>query len=93
MTRPDAGWRPRVVALDIDGTIFGAPHGSGVVDETVAPAVLHAIDGAVAGGAHVVLTTGRSTFGMTPVLDLLGLPRPPADEALAVASNGSVPFG
>jgi Cof subfamily protein (haloacid dehalogenase superfamily) len=93
VTRPGAGWRPRVVALDIDGTIFGAPHGSGVVDETITPAVHGAIDAVVAAGAHVVLTTGRSTFGMTPVLDLLGLPRRSGEEALAVASNGSVTFG
>jgi Cof subfamily protein (haloacid dehalogenase superfamily) len=92
VTAPGDGWRPRVVALDIDGTLFGAPHGSGVVDETVAPAVRRALDDVVSAGVHVVLTTGRSTFGMTPVLDLLGLPRPPAEQALAVASNGSVTF-
>ena len=89
---PPRGWRPQVVALDIDGTIFGAPHGSGVVDETVAPAVRRALDDVVAAGAHVVLATGRSTFGTTPVLDLLELPRHPGDRALAVASNGSVTF-
>ncbi len=85
-------WRPQVVALDIDGTLFGAPHGSGVVDETIAPAVRRAIDHVAAAGVHVVLATGRSTFGITGVLDLLGLPRDPAGEALAVASNGSVTF-
>ena len=89
---PPRGWRPQVVALDIDGTIFGAPHGSGVVDETVAPAVRRALDDVVAAGADVVLATGRSTFGTTPVLDLLELPRDPGDRALAVASNGSVTF-
>jgi HAD superfamily hydrolase (TIGR01484 family) len=40
-----------------------------------------------------VLATGRSTFGMTGVLDLLGLPPRPGEQALAVASNGSVTFG
>src|SRR5687767_1912399 len=92
MTGPASGWRPRVVALDIDGTLFGAPHGSGVVDETVAPAVRRAIDGAVTAGAQVVLATGRSTFGITGVLDLLALPRPPVERAFTVASNGSVTF-
>ena len=85
-------WRPQVVALDVDGTLFGAPHGSGVVDETIAPAVRQAIDRAVAAGAHVVLATGRSTFGITRVLDLLELPRDGVEQALAVASNGSVTF-
>jgi len=91
-TRDDR-WRPKVVALDIDGTIFGAPHGSGVVDETISPAVRRAVGGAVAAGAHVVLATGRSTFGITRVLDLLGLPPGREGQALAVASNGSVTFG
>jgi HAD superfamily hydrolase (TIGR01484 family) len=86
------GWQPRVVALDIDGTLFGAAHGSGVVDETIAPEVLAALDAAGAAGAQVVLATGRSTFGITGVLDLLGLPRASAGQAFAVASNGSVTF-
>ncbi len=93
MTRPGTGWRPRVVALDIDGTLFGAPHGSGVVEESIAPAVLAALDRAVEAGAHVVLATGRSTFGTTGVLDLLRLPRRAGEQALGVASNGSVTFG
>ncbi len=93
MTAPGSdGWQPRVVALDIDGTLFGAAHGSGVVDETIAPEVLAALDAAGAAGAQVVLATGRSTFGITGVLDLLGLPRASADQAFAVASNGSVTF-
>jgi HAD superfamily hydrolase (TIGR01484 family) len=87
------GWQPRVVALDIDGTLFGAPHGSGVVDETIAPAVLEALAAAGAAGVQVVLATGRSTFGITGVLDMLGLPRRSAEQAFAVASNGSVTFG
>jgi HAD superfamily hydrolase (TIGR01484 family) len=92
VTAPDTGWRPRVVALDIDGTLFGAPHGSGVVDETIAPAVRRAVDDVVAAGTQVVLATGRSTFGITSVLDLLGLPRDPGGRTLSVASNGSVTF-
>jgi HAD superfamily hydrolase (TIGR01484 family) len=87
-----AGWRPRVVALDIDGTLFSAPHGSGVVEETISPSVLEALDRVVAAGTHVVLATGRSTFGVTGVLDLLRLPRERGGTALVVASNGSVTF-
>ncbi len=90
---PD-GWRPALVALDIDGTIFSAGHGtaSSTVTEEVSPALRSAVDRALAAGAHVVLASGRSTFGMTRVLDQLGLPREPAERVLGVASNGSVTF-
>jgi Cof subfamily protein (haloacid dehalogenase superfamily) len=85
-------WRPRLVALDIDGTIFAQPHGSSVVDETVSPAVQAAVGRAVEAGVPVVLTSGRSTFGMTHVVDLLGLRRDADGPVLGVASNGSVTF-
>ncbi len=87
------GWQPKLVALDIDGTLFTAGHGvaSNTVDETITPAVRSAVDRALDAGAHVVLATGRSTFGITRVLDMLELPRH-ADRVLAVASNGSVTF-
>ena len=44
--RVPEGWQPKVVALDIDGTLFTAGHGvaSNTVDETVSPAVRSAID-------------------------------------------------
>lgn len=87
----EAGWRPRAVALDIDGTLFLAPHGSTVVDETVSPRLRTAVDRLVEQGTYVVLATGRSTFGITSVLEALGLQRHP-DGVLAVASNGSVTF-
>jgi len=94
VTAGQPGWRPRVIALDIDGTIFAAAHGvaSSTVDEDVSPALRRALDRALSAGAHVVLATGRSTFGITRVLDLLGLPRRRGDHALVVASNGSVTF-
>ena len=94
MSPGQPGWRPRVVALDIDGTIFAAAHGvaSSTVEEEVSPGLLGALDLAHAAGAHVVLATGRSTFGITRVLDMLGLPPEPGGRALAVASNGSVTF-
>jgi Cof subfamily protein (haloacid dehalogenase superfamily) len=88
------GWQPKLVALDIDGTLFTAGHGtaSNTVDETITPAVRAAVDRAVDAGTHVVLATGRSTFGITRVLDMLGLPRNRGDRVLTVASNGSVTF-
>ncbi len=86
-------WQPRLVALDIDGTLFSAPHGSSVVDETIRPDVQRAVARAVDAGVPVVLATGRSTFGMTHVVDLLDLRRrDPHGTLLAVASNGSVTF-
>ena len=93
MSRVPPGWRPKVVALDIDGTIFTGGHGtaSNTVDETISPALREAVDRVVDAGVHVVLATGRSTFGITRVLDLLGLPRDDG-KAFTVASNGSVTF-
>jgi len=77
VTSPD--WRPRLVALDIDGTITltGA--------EEIAPAVRAAILRAVDHGAHVVLSTGRSLIGTVPILEDLAI-----DGALALCSNGAV---
>ena len=86
------GWTPKLVALDIDGTLFGAGHGTGVVTEEISPGVRAAVDKVVAAGVPVVLSTGRSTFSITGVLEMLGLPRDPDGQVLAVASNGSVTF-
>jgi Cof subfamily protein (haloacid dehalogenase superfamily) len=82
------------VALDIDGTLFAAGHGvaRNTVEESISPAVRGAVDKAIDAGAHVVLATGRSTFGITRVLDMLELPRGAAEKVLSVASNGSVTF-
>ena len=63
-------WRPKLVALDIDRTLVSP-------DERVSPAVRQAVRAAAAAGAHIVLATGRSTYGVEPVLDLLGLDDPP----------------
>ncbi|MEV0676887.1 HAD family hydrolase [Actinosynnema sp. NPDC050436] len=72
-------WRPRLVALDIDGTI------TPVGEERVAPAVRAAIHRAVDRGAHVVLATGRSLIGTRPIADDLGL-----RDTTAICSNGAV---
>ncbi len=85
------GWLPKAVALDIDGTLFQSPHGSSVVEETISDRVRSAVDRVVAAGVPVVLATGRSTFGITGVLEMLDLERD-AGQVLAVASNGSVTF-
>ena len=62
---------PRLVALDIDGTLFANEPSTGLVEETVSPDVVAAVRRAYAAGAHVVLATGRSTFGITDVWDCL----------------------
>jgi len=71
---------PRLVALDIDGTLVH-------FDGTAHPAVVDAVAAVQRQGAHVVLSTGRSVFGITPVIDEFGLV-----DGYAVASNGAVTF-
>ena len=94
MTRPGSvdGWRPKLVALDIDGTLYANVPSTGAVEEEVSPAVHAAVRRATDAGVPVVLATGRSTFGITGVLQQLGLPRNPGTQVLTVASNGSVVF-
>ena len=92
MSDPDEGWSPKLVALDIDGTLFANERATGEVAETITSAVRAAVDRVVDAGAHVVLATGRSAFGITHVWDMLGLPRGGDGQVLTVASNGSVTF-
>jgi hydroxymethylpyrimidine pyrophosphatase-like HAD family hydrolase len=70
-------WRPRLVALDIDGTL------TAVGSNDVSPAVKAAIERATEHGAHVVLCTGRSVIGVTGIAPQLPV-------SLAVCSNGAV---
>lgn len=84
------GWRPKVIALDIDGTLVKWADGTGVSTEVIAPAVYDAINRAHDCGAHIVLASGRSPHGMTRVADMLDLPRDGEDRLWIVASNGAV---
>ena len=86
------GFTPRLVALDIDGTLYANVPATGAVEEVISPAVKDAIDRAVDAGAHIVLSTGRSAFSITGVWEQLGLPRNGDGQVLTVASNGSVVF-
>jgi HAD superfamily hydrolase (TIGR01484 family) len=86
------GWTPRLVALDIDGTLLRWVDGAGATYEEIAPAVGDAVHRARDAGAHIVLASGRSPHGMTPVADLLELHLPGADPLWVVASNGAVVF-
>ena len=83
---------PKLVALDIDGTLYANVPSTGAVAEVISPAVKEAVDGAVEAGAHIVLSTGRSAFSITEVWEQLGLPRDGDGQVLTVASNGSVVF-
>ncbi|MFV0405414.1 MAG: HAD family hydrolase [Propioniciclava sp.] len=71
-------FRPRLIALDVDGTI---------VDESnvVPPAIGDAIRAATQAGIAVVLATGRSFVSARTILDQLDLP--PTEHVL---SNGAV---
>jgi HAD superfamily hydrolase (TIGR01484 family) len=88
---PD-GWQPRLIALDIDGTLLRWVDGVGTTHEEIRPAVHAAVHRALAAGAHVVLSSGRSPHGMTRVADLLGLHAEEKDQLWVVASNGAVVF-
>ncbi|MFS3128403.1 HAD family hydrolase [Nocardioides sp. Bht2] len=78
-----------MIALDIDGTLLRWVEGSGTVHGEVDPVVRDAVQRAAKAGAYVVLASGRSLHGMTPIADQLGLPHD--DERLwVVASNGAV---
>jgi Cof subfamily protein (haloacid dehalogenase superfamily) len=75
MTAPN-GWRPKAVALDIDGTVMDR-------EERIAPAMLDAVR-RTAAQVPVILATGRAWFGTRPVAEKLGLP-----DGVVVCSNGA----
>jgi Cof subfamily protein (haloacid dehalogenase superfamily) len=89
---PEDGWRPRLVALDIDGTLLKWIEGSGQTREEVGGAVYSAVDRARRAGAHVVLASGRSPHGMIPITHLLDLHESGDPPLWVVASNGAVVF-
>ena len=85
-------WRPRLVALDIDGTLLKWVEGGGTTHEEIAPAVHDAVRHALDAGAHVVLASGRSPHGMTRIADALDLHTEGEERLWIVASNGAVVF-
>jgi len=70
------GWRPKAVALDIDGTLIDH-------DERISPAVIDAVR-RTAAQVPIILATGRAYQTTKPVAELLGLP-----DGFVVASNGA----
>ena len=85
-------FQPKLIALDIDGTILAPLPEHGFSTDTVTPAVRDAIDRALAAGCHVVLASGRAPLSMSEVLRHLDLPRDEESRVLGVASNGAVVF-
>lgn len=92
MTDSSTGWQPKVVALDIDGTLLKWVEGAGHTYEVIPPRVYAAVRRAAEAGAHIVLASGRSPHGMTKIADLLDLPADVEDRLWVVASNGAVVF-
>lgn len=90
------GWVPKLVALDIDGTLLINHFDTGTSAAEVTPAVRDAIHAAVAAGAHVVLASGRAPLSMAGIADHTGLTKAVSDrtdeQLYVVASNGSVVF-
>lgn len=84
------GWKPRLLALDIDGTLLRWVADSGGVHGEVPARVRAAIARAAEQGCHVVLSSGRSLHAMTPIADQLGLPAEGDEPLWIVASNGAV---
>ena len=85
-------WRPKVVALDIDGTLLSWVEGQGTTHGEVSRPVYDAVHRILDAGAHVVLASGRSPHGMTPVADMLELHAEEGERLWVVASNGAVVF-
>lgn len=93
MTAPDhaaEGWTPKLVALDIDGTLLIPDMSTGISADQVSPAVRSAVDAIVAAGVPIVLASGRGPHSMVGIADHLGLSAPPIPRLYVVASNGSV---
>lgn len=71
-------WRPKLIALDVDGTVVDR-------DGKLPDSVRGVVADLIKTGTHVVLATGRSWHGTQPIFDGLHLPGGPA-----VCSNGAV---
>jgi hydroxymethylpyrimidine pyrophosphatase-like HAD family hydrolase len=69
---------PLLIALDIDGTLAASGH-------DIPGATVRAVADAIDAGHHIVLATGRSLAGVTPIVRRLGL-----RDGWVVASNGAV---
>lgn len=82
---PTAGWRPELVALDIDGTICAEGGDPLLSHMTITPRVRAALTAVLSSGVHTVLCTGRPVLSVLPFLGELELPA-----GIAICSNGAV---
>jgi HAD superfamily hydrolase (TIGR01484 family) len=89
---PNGAWQPKLVALDIDGTLLKWVAGAGTTHEIVPDAVYEAVQRAMAADTHIVLASGRAPHSMTAIAEQLDLrdPLTPDGRLWIVASNGSV---
>ncbi len=71
------GWRPRLIALDVDGTMVD-------YDNQMSPAVRAAVLAMHAAGVEVVISTGRAVPGVLNTVEKLDL------DGYAIASNGAL---
>ena len=96
MSTPPDAWTPKLVALDIDGTLLIPDFEKGFSAEQVTEPVSEAVLAATEAGAHVVLCSGRAPLSMAGLSDRLGLTRRveerDGERLWVVASNGSVVF-
>ncbi len=75
-----ADWRPRLVALDVDGTLVNGRN-------EMTPAVRETVRALRESDIEVVISTGRSVPGVMDTADKLGF-----DRGYAIGSNGSIVF-
>lgn len=73
-------WRPKLVALDVDGTLVDGMN-------VMSPAVRETVRAIRDSGIETVITTGRAIPGVLNTAALLGF-----DDAYAIASNGAIVF-
>lgn len=78
-------WRPRLVALDIDGTICAEGVSPLSAHTMISPRVRAAVAAVVRSDAHVVLSTGRPMLSVLPFLTELSL-----STGVAICSNGAI---
>ena len=79
-----------ILFWDIDGTLLKWVDGVGATYEEISPAVHESVHRAIAAGAHIVLSSGRSPHGMTPVADLLELPQSTVSSNLQILEEAGV---
>ena len=77
---PDSLWRPRLIALDVDGTLVSSTN-------ELSASVRKSVRALREVGVEVVISTGRAIPGVLDTTGKLGF-----TEGYAVASNGAVVF-